>query len=108
MQNSELIVDNDGNLFAKDKNIKDAYLVIKPIMDNLHEQFIEMSLLSEEAKKIDFGEYFVAFKDKSKDINGIEKGLRRKIGDAYKVAGDYYSKEFANALGKDFKTKNRE
>lgn len=106
MQNTELIVDNDGNLFAKDKNIKDAYLVIKPIMDNLHEQFIEMSLLSEEAKKIDFGEYFVAFKDKSKDINGIEKGLRRKIGDAYKVAGDYYSKEFANALGKDFKTKN--
>lgn len=106
MQNSELIVDNDGNLFAKDKNIKDAYLVIKPIMDNLHEQFIEMSLLSEEAKKIDFRGYFDAFKNKGKNIDDIEKGLRRKIGDTYKIAGEYYSKEIANALGKEFKTKN--
>lgn len=106
MQNSELIVDNDGNLFAKDKNIKDAYLVIKPIMDNLHEQFIEMSLLSEEAKKIDFRGYFDAFKDKGKNIDDIEKGLRRKIGDTYKIAGEYYSKEITSALRKEFKTKN--
>ena len=58
MPNDEIVVDNDGNLFQKDKNIKDAYLAIKPIMDRLHEQFIEMSLLSEKAKQIDFSEYF--------------------------------------------------
>ena len=56
LKNTELVVDNDGNLFVKDKKIKDAYLVIKPIMDKLHEQFIEISLLSEEAKEIDFSD----------------------------------------------------
>ena len=49
------------NLFAKDKRIRDAYLVIKPIMDKLHEQFIEVSLSSSEAKKIDFLKYFEIF-----------------------------------------------
>ena len=65
MKKSELVVDKDGNLFAKDKNIKNAYLAIKPIMDGLHEQFIEKSLCSEEAKKIDFSRYFEAYRTKS-------------------------------------------
>ena len=39
MEKEEHVVDNDGNLFLKDKDIKNAYLAIKPIMDNLHEQF---------------------------------------------------------------------
>lgn len=104
MPNNEIVVDNDGNLFQKDKNIKDAYLAIKPIMDRLHEQFIEMSLLSEKAKQIDFSEYFVRFIDKNISSD-LEKKLRREIGDTYQVAGECISEEITNACGKVFKIK---
>lgn len=104
MQSNELVVDCDSNLFLKDKKIKDAYLAIKPIMDNLHEQFIEMSLLSEKAKQIDFSEYFEEYKDK-KVSDELEKGIRKQIGATYNIAGNYFSEEIAKALGKEFKTK---
>ncbi|MBP5709876.1 MAG: hypothetical protein J6W84_02755, partial [Bacteroidales bacterium] len=65
MKNTELVVDNDSNLFVKDKKIKEAYLAIKPIMDKLHEQFIEKSLLSDKAKGIDFSKYYEAYKEKN-------------------------------------------
>ena len=104
MQSNEIVVDNDGNLFLKDKKIKDAYLAIKPIMDKLHEQFIEMSLLSEKAKQIDFSEYFIKFRDKIVSSD-LEKNLRSKIGDTYQVAGECISEEITNACKKEFKTK---
>lgn len=37
---------NDNNLFYKDKKISEVYVVLKPILDNLHEKFIEISLSS--------------------------------------------------------------
>ena len=90
---------NAENLFAKDKNIREAYLVIKPIMDKLHEQFIEKSLTSPEAKKIDFSKYFEIFKDKNKDFpDGFEKKLRGEIGATYSVGGNYFSSEIEKAL----------
>ncbi len=104
MPNNEKVIDNDSNLFLKDKKIKDAYLAIKPIMDRLHEQFIEMSLLSEKAKQIDFSEYFVRFIDKNISSD-LEKKLRREIGDTYQVAGECISEEITNACGKEFKIK---
>ena len=94
----------ESNLFAKDKKIKNAYWAIKPIMDQLHEQFIEMSLLSYDAKKIDFSEYFKAYKEKSVKEN-METDLRQAIGETYKIAGDYFSKIISDVLGKEFKTK---
>ena len=102
--NAEHVVDNDSNLFLEDKKIKEAYMTIKPIMDKLHEQFIEMSLLSEEAKNIDFSNYYEAYK-----INNVsdklERGLREKLGNTYNVAGNYFSAEISKALGKEFKIK---
>ena len=87
------------NLFAKDKRIRDAYLVIKPIMDKLHEQFIEVSLSSSEAKKIDFLKYFEIFGDKDKEFpDGFEKGLRGEIGATYSVAGRKFSSMINEAL----------
>ena len=84
--------DDETNLFAQDLGIKNAYLALKPIMDNLHEQFIEMSLLSTEAKEIDFSQYFEAYK---KDAEKLEKGLRKKIGGTYQVAGKYFLEEIS-------------
>ena len=104
LNNTEQEADKDNNLFAKDQKIKDAYLAIKPIMDKLHEQFIEMSLLSEEAKNIDFSDYYEAYQTKNVSEK-LEKELREKIGNTYKVAGEYFSEEISIVLGKEFKTK---
>lgn len=97
---------NEDNLFAQDKKIKDAYVVIKSIMDKLHEQFIEKSLTSEEAKNIDFSDFLDIYKYRGNDFpKDFEKKLREQIGNTYKVAGAYFSKEISEALNKEFKTK---
>lgn len=93
--------DNDSNMFAKDQHIKDAYLAIKPIMDKLHEQFIEKSLCSQMAKDIDFSEYFKAYRNKNAEEH--EAGLRKDIGTTYNFAGEYFSKNISDAIGKEFK-----
>lgn len=96
MNKAELVGDNDGNLFLKDKNIKKAYMAIKPIMDRLHEQFIEMSLLSEEAKQIDFSKYFEAYKKKT--INApMEKELRKAFANPFQCAGRCFSEDISKA-----------
>lgn len=106
LKNVELVVDNDGNLFAKDKNIKEAYLAIKPIMDRLHEQFIEMSLLSEEAKQIDFSDYFEAYKNKAVKAE-MEKGLRKAFAKPFQFAGQCFIDMISNdpKVGIEIKTK---
>lgn len=89
----------DDNLFAKDKSIRDAYLAIKPIMDKLHEQFIEKSLTSDEAKQIDFSDYLAIYRDPDKDFpNGFEKKLREYIGQTYKVGGRFFSEKIEEAI----------
>lgn len=75
---------NEDNLFAQDKKIKDAYVVIKSIMDKLHEQFIEKSLTSEEAKKIDFSSYFKAYKQKNV-LDTLEKNCENRLGTPIKL-----------------------
>lgn len=121
LKNTECVVDNDSNLFVKDKKIKEAYLALKPIMDKLHEQFIDISLTSEEAKKIDFSEYFEVFnsakekskkkrkdeentdednKEQKKNITDIENDLRKKIAETYEVSGNYYSKKIGEVIKK--------
>lgn len=101
---------NEKNLFAKDENIRDAYLAIKPIMDKLHEQFIEKSLTSDEAKHIDFSEFLAEFRDKkkrdSKKIQKIEEKLRKEIGATYNVGGSFFSAEIAKAVEKLKEEKN--
>ena len=80
----------NGNLFAKDKAIYKAYLVLKPILDSIHEQFITLALQSEKAKDIDFSNYFEKYRNKEK-LDDEEKKLRIKIGELYSAP----AKEFA-------------
>ena len=87
----------------EDRKIKAAYVAIKPIMDKLHERFIELSLTSNEAKEIDFSQYLEAYR--KKEAEKLEKGLREQIGSTYHVAGKYFSEEISRALGKEFKMK---
>ena len=95
--------EDKNNLFAQDRKIKAAYVAIKPIMDKLHERFIELSLTSNEAKEIDFSQYLEAYR--KKEAEKLEKGLREQIGSTYHVAGKYFSEEISRALGKEFKMK---
>ncbi len=89
----------ESNLFVKDKNIYDAYLAIKPIMDKLHEQFIEKSLTSDEAKQIDFSDYLAIYRDPDKDFpNDFEKKLREYIGQTYNVGGRFFSEKIEEAI----------
>lgn len=102
--------ENEKNLFAKDEKIRDAYLAIKPIMDKLHEQFIEKSLTSDEAKQIVFSEYFAEFRNKKKrrsdKIQKIEEKLRKEIGATYNVGGRFFSAEIEKAVEKLKEEKN--
>lgn len=106
MNKAELVGDNDGNLFLKDKKIQNAYLAIKPIMDKLHEQLIEMALLSKEAKQIDFSEYFEAYKNKAVRVE-MENGLRKAFAKPFQYAGLYFVEEISKSQknGKEIKTK---
>ncbi|MCL1969147.1 MAG: hypothetical protein FWF65_06275, partial [Bacteroidetes bacterium] len=86
------------NLFAKDKNIFDAYVALKPILDKIHEEFITYSLESEIAKGIKFEKYYELYKkrqNKEKDddsLSKIEKALRESIGETYKAGKELFDK----------------
>ena len=78
-------------------------MAIKPIMDKLHEQFIEISLMSEDAKQIDFSKYLATFREKNKrekDIKSEEERLRGEIGATYNVAGSLFKAEIEKAIEK--------
>lgn len=83
-------------LFAKiieqDNKIKKAYNALKPLMDKIHEKVINISLTSDEAKKIDFSPYLELYK--IKEHNKQEKLLREAIAKTYEV-GIKYIKEKA-------------
>lgn len=74
--------DPEMRTFMKDQDIENAYQMLKPLIDNIHEEFITSSMESNGAKSINFTDYFNKFKEK-KDDKG-ERELRIKIGELYK------------------------
>lgn len=106
LKNAELVIDEDSNLFVKDKKIKDAYMAIKPIMDYLHEQFIDEALKSKEAKQIDFSKYFDAYRNKAvKDE--MESELRKAFDEPFQFAGKIFVEKISKSQkgGKGIKAK---
>lgn len=91
----------DENLLYKDKKIAEAYVVLKPIMDKLHECFINISLLSETAKKINFAPYLEAYRNADVS-NELEKDIRLLIGETFGV-GELYFKDKFEKLGLKYK-----
>ena len=77
--------------FLHDQEIEDAYQTLKPIIDRLHEEFIDISLNSSTAKNIVFSEYLKIYKERGNDAKGedkntlsiIENSLRKEIGKTY-------------------------
>ncbi|HMT27471.1 MAG TPA: hypothetical protein PKD96_04140, partial [Candidatus Absconditabacterales bacterium] len=97
--------------FLNDHNIEDAYQVLKPILDKLHEEFITISLESDKAKNIDFSGYLDLKLQKEKvdseigvvnkrnsskktgEIETEEKKLRGEIVKLWKIGGDAFLKK---------------
>jgi len=83
--------DFDMQTFLHDQEIENAYQKLKPILDSLHEEFINTSLVSSMAKNIDFSEYLKAYRDRGNDTKNedkttlsiIETNLRKEIGKTY-------------------------
>lgn len=79
-------------ILEQDKKIKAAYIALKPVMDRIHEEIINKSLTSEEARQIDFSEYFNEYqKGKQKKIDGFETALRERIGKTFENAVMLYT-----------------
>ena len=111
---ADLKYDENLRTFFTDQKIEDAYQILKPVFDKIHEEFITKSLESAEAKAIDFSKYFNLYKkqkaeqDKDerkkmdKPLQDEEKRLRKEFEKLYIAAG----KEFKAAAGKDNKNKD--
>lgn len=98
----------DKNLqtFLADQEIEDAYQILKPVLDAVHEEFINRSLESDAVKKINFSEYFKNYQEKDvlkeSNLENIEKHLRKFFSKAY----DDTAETLKNDAGKNGKGKN--
>jgi CRISPR-associated protein Cpf1 len=102
---NHLRYDKELQTFLADQEIEDAYQILKPVFDYLHEQFITESLESETAKKLNFKGYLEKYKNrkelKDKDFEVIEKTLRKAFAGTYEEAAE----NFRERAGKDAKGK---
>jgi len=100
--------------FLHDERIEDAYQVLKPVFDTLHEEFITDSLESAEAKKIDFGNYYGLYekqkseqnKDEKKKIDKPLETERGKLRKAFTPIYEAEGKNLKNKAGKEKKDKD--
>lgn len=98
----------DKNLqtFLKDQKIEDAYQTLKPVLDLLHEEFINESLESDVVKEINFSDYLKKYRNKKelkeKDFEAVEKPLRDSFAKAYaETAKVWKDKAGKNEKGKE-------
>lgn len=106
--------ENDFSTFLKDQAIEDSYQVLKPIFDLLHEEFITNSLETQEAKGLNFSEYFDVYKkyitekDREqkvkleKSLHTVEKNIRKKFTSIYEAEGNNIKEK----VGKNEKNKD--
>lgn len=103
---SNLRFDENLQTFLKDQKIEDAYQILKPVLDLLHEEFITESLESNILQELDFSEYFKKYRNKKelkdKDFEPTEKLLRGFFAKTYeKTADSWKAKAGKNGKGKD-------
>lgn len=94
--------DKSLQTFMADQEIEDAYQILKPVFDLLHEEFITDSLESTIAQKIDFSQYLEQYKRKE-DLKNLESSLRTALGKTYdEVAIQWKNRIGKNEKGKEF------
>lgn len=100
--------------FLHDQQIEDAYQILKPVFDKLHEEFITNSLENDGVKKIDFDDYYNLYKrqkdeqdkDEKKKIDKPLEAERNKLRKAFAPIYEAEGKSFKNKAGKDSKGKD--
>ncbi len=98
--------DKDLQTFLKDQKIEDAYQLLKPKIDTIHEFFIDTSLESAKAKQIDFSEYLEKYKKKDALLD-TEKKLRNAIGKTYLEGGKKLKYEYLDLKWKKGSSETR-
>lgn len=100
-------IDVEENMFLKDRKIAEAYATLKPVLDTLHEKFIDISLSSITESPIDFQPYLEAYRDKNV-IDNMEKELRRLVGNCFWKGESYFRTKGKKQIFKDAKQKKNE
>lgn len=95
--------DKEMRTFLCDQKIEDAYQALKPVLDRIHEKFINESTESVEAKRIGFGSYLDLYRNrkdlKEKSLLAEEAKLRAEFSKCFSAA----AKEFKKSAGKNGK-----
>jgi hypothetical protein len=104
---ANLEYDESLRTFLADQKIEDAYQILKPVFDKIHEEFITMSLNNNDiAKAIDFAPYFIAKKEgeaKEKELKEKKQLLDKKEKDETITEGE---KEQLEKINKEIKSIN--
>ena len=98
-------IENEENFLLKDKKIAAAYVALKPILDKIHEDFINISLASIAKSPIDFNSYLDAYKNKG-EINEIESNLRLQIGISFSEGEKFFIEQFQKIYKGDTRYKS--
>jgi hypothetical protein len=85
----QLKYDETLQTFMIDQDIENAYQTLKPLIDQLHEEFITDALSSDIAKKIDIGSYFNVYSSKE-NLDNEEKRLRSEVSAAFLQASELW------------------
>lgn len=75
----------EHKVVEKDTRKDEAYQQLKPLIDNLHREFINVSLAPELVSDIDFTPYKISITDKKKDTKKIENALKKISGEIVKA-----------------------
>lgn len=97
--------DEDLRTFMKDQNIEDSYQALKPVLDTIHEEFINESLESESVKNIDFSSYLNLYARKSDVKENDLKLEEKKLRSAFDVAYAEVAELWKNTAGETEKGK---
>ncbi len=88
--------------FLIDQEIENAYFVLKPVFDHLHECFITESLESEMLRKeISFSEYFKKYGEKKDISDKDERTLLRFFEKAYEMTGEKWKNKNGKGILKE-------
>ncbi|NJL96677.1 hypothetical protein HC864_02565 [Candidatus Gracilibacteria bacterium] len=89
--------DIDLQTFLKDQEIEDAYNLIKPELDKIHEEFINEALTLNEDSDIDFESYFNEYKKSdNRDLKEFEKNLRSQIDSLFIKTSEIWKTKYKN------------
>ncbi|NUM51774.1 MAG: type V CRISPR-associated protein Cas12a/Cpf1 [Flavobacteriales bacterium] len=95
-------------IIEQDRKIKEAYVALKPVLDKIHEDIINKSLSSEEAKKIDFALYFEEYKKgKEKKVDTFENTIRNELGKAFEKTANNFAESVGEGKGIPIFKKNK-